>query len=163
MSRGFTFIELVIVILLIGILAAVFAPRLFRQADSFKVDAAAEQIANHIRLAQSRAIAQHEDHTVDFIPSENRYSVYNEETGTVVENPLKRGTNLNIDFDDDEQLKGVTIEDTTFGEHYVTFNALGKPSDSGGDLTSSRNVLIQKGSNQLYIGIAAETGAVSIW
>ncbi|MCG2676050.1 prepilin-type N-terminal cleavage/methylation domain-containing protein, partial [bacterium] len=58
-KAGFTLIEIVIVILLIGVLGALFVPRFLRQHDSFKVEAAAEQIANHIRLTQSQAIARH--------------------------------------------------------------------------------------------------------
>ncbi|MCK4648243.1 type II secretion system protein [bacterium] len=162
-EKGFTFIELVIVILLIGILTAAIGPRILHLQDSFKVEAAAEQIANHIRLAQSRAIAEHpstgtEKFGVGFdIKPANLYSVYDQD-GEAVTNPLKGGSYSlwGIDFDTDEQLKGVAIDDTTLIEHQVDFDALGRPS-SGGKVT------ISKGSSICYIGVAAETGAISIW
>lgn len=158
MSRknGFTLIEIVIVILLIGILAAALAPRLFRQADSFKVEAAAEQIANHIRLAQSLAIARHQTHGIGFDTTNNLYSVY-DGNGDAINNPLSPGKTLSIDFNTDDQLKGVDISTASFGDNpYVTFDALGKPSNGG-------SAVITKSSSTLNIGVAAETGAISIW
>lgn len=153
---GFTLIEIIIVIFIIVILAGIFAPRLFRQADSFTVEAAAEQIANHIRLAQSRAIAEHEDHRVYFDTTNDAYSVYNTTTDATIKNPLSPGKDLIIDFDTDEQLKGVTIESLSPAEYSATFNALGKPTAGG-------SIAITKGSSTLNIGVADETGAVSIW
>ena len=156
MSKGFTLIEIIIVIFIIVILAGIFAPRLFRQADSFKVEAAAEQIANHIRLAQSRAIAEHEDHRVYFDTTNDAYSVYNVGTGITIKNPLKPDKDLIIDFDTDGQLKGIDISSLSPAEYSATFNALGKPT-AGGSIT------ITKGSSTLHIDIVTETGAVSIW
>jgi len=157
-EKGFTLIEIVIVILLIGILAAAIGPRLLHLQDSFKVEAAAEQIANHIRLAQSLAIARHETHGVGFDPDPNNlYSVY-DQNGNAVSDPLKRGSYSlwGINFNTHDQLKGVDIDSTTFPGHQVTFNPLGKPTAGG-------SILIQKDSSTRYIGVATETGAVSVW
>ena len=162
-GAGFTFIELVIVILLIGILIAAIGPRILHLQDSFKVEAAAEQIANHIRLAQSRAIAEHpstgtKKFGVGFDTGGNLYSVY-DQAGSAVTDPLKGGSFSlwGIDFDSDVQLKGVDIDSTTgFTGGQITFNALGKPTEGG-------SVTIIKGSSTLNIGVATETGAVSIW
>ncbi len=157
-EKGFTFIEIVIVILLIGILIAAVGPRILHLQDSFKVEAAAEQIANHIRLAQSLAIARHQTHGIGFDTTNNLYSVY-DQNGDAVTDPLKRGSYSlwGIDFDTDEQLKGVDILTASFGGNpYVTFDALGKPSNGG-------SAVITKSSSTLNIGVTAETGAVSIW
>lgn len=163
-KNGFTLIELVIVILLIGILAAAIGPRILHLQDSFKVEAAAEQIANHIRLAQSLAIAEHADHRVYFDTTNHAYSVYNVDTDVTVKNPLNPGKNLIVDFDSpgsqyyDSHLKNVNLSaETAFGGNkYVTFTPLGKPSSGG-------SVIITKDSETRHIGVAAETGAVSIW
>lgn len=161
--KGFTFIELIIVIILIGIVTAAIGPRILHLQDSFKVEAAAEQIANHIRLAQSLAIAQHpttgtKKFGVGFDTTGNLYSVYDQDEAAV-KNPLKGGSYSlwGIDFDTDEQLKGVDIDSTAgFTGSQITFNALGKPTEGG-------SITIIKGSSTLYIGVATETGAVSIW
>lgn len=162
-KKGFTLIEIVIVIVLIGILAAAIGPRILHLQDSFKVEAAAEQIANHIRLAQSLAIARHDDHRVYFDTANHAYSVYNVDTGDTVKNPLNPGKDLIVDFKNpdseyyDSQLKGVTIESLSPANYSATFNPLGKPTAGRGSVT------ITKGSSTRYIGVAAETGAVSIW
>lgn len=155
-KNGFTLIEIVIVILLIGVLGVLFVPRFLQQHDSFKLEAAAEQIANHIRLAQSWAVAEHDDHQVYFDTANEVYSVYNVETGVAIKNPLSPGKDLIIDFNTNPQLKGVNIASLSPAGYSATFNALGKPTAGG-------SVTITKGSSILTIGVAIETGAVSIW
>ncbi len=167
-KNGFTLIEIVIVILLIGVLGALFVPRLLQQQDSFKVEAAAEQIANHIRLAQSHAIAQHVTHGVNFDKDNEAYSVYSKTAGptyTPIKNPLRKNKDLIIDFDSpdseyyDSNLKDININSAQFptsSRYSVEFSALGAPNHSG-------YVNITKGSEVRNIGVELQTGAVSIW
>lgn len=57
MSRGFTLVELVIVIVLLGILGGVAAPRFFDR-KGFDASAYAEQLKAMLRYGQKSAIAQ---------------------------------------------------------------------------------------------------------
>ena len=57
-SAGFTLVELVMVIVIVGILAAVVAPRFFG-ADIFQSRGAADQVKAALRYGQKVAIAQH--------------------------------------------------------------------------------------------------------
>jgi MSHA pilin protein MshC len=57
-QRGFTLIELIMVIVIAGILAAVVAPRFF-DANVFKSKGFADQVQATLRYAQKEAIAQH--------------------------------------------------------------------------------------------------------
>ena len=163
-------IEIVIVILLVAVLGALFVPRLLQQQDSFKVEAAAEQIANHIRLAQSRAIAQHITHGVWFgTTPTNQYSVYSKTAGPTyipIKNPLRKNKDLIVDFRSgqeytDSQLKDVLIDNAEFpagsGVYSVEFSALGAPNYSG-------YLSIKKGTTEeRRIGVELQTGAVSVW
>ena len=159
---GFTFLELVIGIALVGILAAIFSPRLLHLIDSHRADAAAEQIASHLRLAQEYTISQHITHGVWFGTSEEHYCVYSkwDSSNDPIKNPLRPGQDLIEDFTDSKsKLYGVTIESASFptsSRYSVEFNSLGTPNYSG-------YVNIAKGSETRNIGVERETGAVSIW
>ena len=58
LSNGFTLVELIATIALLGILAVVAAPRFFNR-DAFDVRAAGDQAQSIVRYAQKLAIAQH--------------------------------------------------------------------------------------------------------
>lgn len=57
-QRGFTLIELIMVMVIVGILAVVVAPRFF-DANVFKSRGFADQVQASLRYAQKEAIAQH--------------------------------------------------------------------------------------------------------
>lgn len=59
-SRGFTMVELVLVIVIAGILAAVAAPRMLGRTG-FDTRGFADQLAATVRFAQKLAVAQHTD------------------------------------------------------------------------------------------------------
>ena len=64
-SAGFTLIELIMVIVIVGILAIVVAPRFF-DANVFKSRGFADQVQATLRYAQKEAIAQHRNVCVTF-------------------------------------------------------------------------------------------------
>jgi prepilin-type N-terminal cleavage/methylation domain-containing protein len=166
-QKGFTLLELSITLLIIGIVGALLAPRLFSVQDSFKVTAAAEQIASHIRLAQELAKVRHpttgtRTFGIGFDTTANLYSVYDQD-GAAAKRPLRPGKDLIVDFDSQDSqyyesnLKEVNLSAADFGgSSQLTFTPLGDPS-SGGSIT------LLRGSEYRYIGVAAGTGAVSVW
>ncbi|MEO1767298.1 prepilin-type N-terminal cleavage/methylation domain-containing protein [Thiobacter aerophilum] len=56
--RGFTLVELVVVIVILGILAVVVAPRFFDRA-TFDARGFSDELAQTVRFAQKLAVAQH--------------------------------------------------------------------------------------------------------
>lgn len=59
-SRGFTMVELILVIVVAGILASVAAPRMLGRTG-FDTRGFADQVAATVRFAQKLAVAQHTD------------------------------------------------------------------------------------------------------
>lgn len=136
-SLGFTLIELIIIITVIGILAAIVLPRMDFGAITSRtsVDGAAHMIASDIRYAQECAMATRSSKTIIF-SGENSYSFS-------PSNPLDPSGKLP---------SGITTSVLT-----LTFNSLGEPTTDGGS-----SVTVSDGINTRIITIVNYTGKVNI-
>ena len=138
-SRGMTLIEIIMVMVIIGILAATVLPRIDFGATSSRasVDGAAYMIASDIRYAQEFAMANRVSKSVVFT------------SGAAVHtfNPTHT-------LDSSGQLpSGVTISNN----FTVTFNSLGEPTTGGGG-----SVTISGGGQTKTVSVLNYTGKVNI-
>ena len=137
--RGMTLVEVILVMLIVGILAAVLIPK-FDFATSLKtsVDGAAYMIASDIRYAQEFAMANRVSKTVTFTNGSSVYTF----------NPASTG------MDPSGRLpSGVTIS----GNFTITFNSLGEPTAGGGG-----SVTVSGGGQTKTISVLNYTGKVNI-
>lgn len=137
-ARGFTLIELVMVLVLIGILAVFAAPRL-GNITSIKSGAFTEKLRADIRYAQNLAMTQNQRYRVYFNTAPAQPSGYavvnnsnNDGWGTTVaaeyaQDPAKGG-NLSVTLNAGDYV-GITITAPVAG--YVEFDSLGTPAVNG--------------------------------
>ncbi|MDY6863948.1 MAG: type II secretion system protein [Thermodesulfobacteriota bacterium] len=110
MNSGLTFIEIVVVLGIIGVLAAVATVR-FTSTSTISVRASADMIQSDIRYTQTQAMTVNAPKSINFIAGSDSYMV---------------------DSDTRELPSGVTI---SVGRLY-TFNSLGEPTAGGGQSVS---------------------------
>ncbi|MBU1998634.1 MAG: GspH/FimT family protein [Candidatus Omnitrophota bacterium] len=129
-KKGFTIIEIVMVIVIIGILAAVAIPRF----DTFyfvKLHGAVKKVIQDIRYAQQLAISSHESYNVSFSTASDTYSVTRVSDGSYAPDPFTRG-NLVVNFASDPEYSGIDIATANFGGSSVlTFDWKGRPQSAG--------------------------------
>jgi len=75
-SRGFTLIEIVVVMLMLGVIATITLPRAIKSSPELQVDLAARAMMRDLEQMRMRAIAAKRSVRVVFDASENFYTAY---------------------------------------------------------------------------------------
>jgi MSHA pilin protein MshC len=159
--KGFTFIELVMVIVLIGIIAVYAAPRLSNVTDT-KAGAFVDKLRADIRYAHNLAMTRNQRYRVYFNGSgggapASGYIVVNDANGNgtwgeaaaeIALDPAGGG-NLIVTLNTGNYA-GITVSTPAGG--FIEFNALGAP-------TAAATLTITPGGQQ--VTIVAQTGAVN--
>lgn len=73
--KGFTLIELMVVIAILGVIAAISTPNIVRALPKYRLQRAARDLTTRIRLARSMAIKSGSDITIQIDPIRHRYRI----------------------------------------------------------------------------------------
>lgn len=151
---GLSMIELTLVILVIGLLAAVAAPRFAESLRVTQLEAAAQQMAAHIRYLRNVAI--NEGRTVTLV-CDNVNETYQCDT---VDFPERIGESIFVSLPDDVE--------PTFKLHAnfdsatsMSFDFEGVPH-VGGTAMSNGRVTLRSGDYRFRVSIDAGTGVVTV-
>lgn len=147
-TGGFTLVELTIVVLIIGIMAAAAAPRFVDSLMYYRAEAAAKRIEADLKLAREAAIASSAKQQVTFSPSSNGYML-----GGL---PDLDHPSLEYEVKLSDAPYFASLESTDFGgDNKVEFDGYGVP-DSGG------TVIVRSGQYQKTITLNADTGKPTV-
>ncbi len=147
--RGFTLVELMIVVVIMGILAAVVIPS-FRSSHAQSLESMARILAADLRLARSQAVHFDTDYSVQFSLAGNSYEIVHTGAGSppALKNPLapagqETGPYI-VDFDQlgslgiaggEVRLAGAALKTTQANVSDVTFGPLGGTGPARSDDT----------------------------
>ncbi len=176
-NRGFTIIELVLVIIVAAIIAAVAVPKFAQYWAGIKAGSAAAKIASDIRYAQNRATTTQQRTRVNFT-STTTYNIqscpfaapYNTTTckcpdpadnqWAYATNPLGGGI-FSINLSTSTEFVDVQISAMPT---WLEFDSLGKPyvNTSGCSTTGGITFTVSYSSSTKTIAVATQTGMVSV-
>lgn len=163
MRNGFTLIEAVMTLLIIGILAAIAFPAMGPSLITLRLEAARQKLKSDIIYTQALSVTQQVNHGVIFNPGSNTYSVYRQTTSNVVNNPLT-GKPFTVSYSTDTDFKGVSVISTSFGSpstDRVEFDNFGAPSDGTTALSADGTVTLSAGGTGATVTVTKNTGKAS--
>ena len=182
--RGFTLLELLIVVLVLGILAGLAFPVMAKSVTDARLRGAVSEVATALRYARASAmntgrtcrvvfavgaaketleVSQVVHGKIDKLKDTNLSELNESDVDDVdlwnwvqMDNPMHPGTPYTIDFRAAEAFGGVDIVSATFGTGTtVEFNARGTASDDG-------TIVIAFGGRQASIQVDDESGRISV-
>ena len=175
MERGFTFLEIVILVLTLGIVGLLGMPMLNSSMVEARLSSAASEVATALQFAQLTAVSSGREcrvtfdattdsilveqmaYATDFLGSETELTEASVETGAyaTLKHPLNPVEDYNILFPNEGRFGGVDMVEAIFGSgSSVAFDSLGSPSDGG-------TVKLGMGARQITLSVDAMTGKVT--
>jgi len=139
---GFTFIEMAITILVMGIVAAAAAPSYFSALASYRVGMAARKVVADLHYARSESQRSSSSRTVQFDTANNRYTLVN-----VAD--LDRAADSYVVHLVDPPCSALLVSATFGANANVIFDMHGRPDSVG-------SVVVQSGSVQKTVNLAAD-------
>lgn len=161
-SKGFTIIELVMVIVIVGILAALAVPR-FESFYAIKLNGAVKKVVSDIRYVQQLAISRHETYKIIFDTGLDKYEVRRVSDNSFAKDPFSR-TDFVVNFNTDPQYKGINLSSAAFGGTAILqFDWQGIPQNgSGTNLSSDGQARLEYHNNSLTIYVTPQTGRARV-
>jgi len=158
-QKGFTLIELVMILVLIGILAVFVAPRLPNITASHAISFS-DKLRADIRYAQNLAMTRNARYRIYFnsAPSPNPGYAVTDSTAAIVQDPAGGGNlSVTLNAGDYTGITGIAMAPLYT---FIEFDSLGRPYDNAGSLLAAA-VILTISPGAVTISITPQTGAVN--
>ncbi|MDD4941281.1 MAG: MerR family transcriptional regulator [Candidatus Omnitrophica bacterium] len=161
-GAGFTLIEFVIVIVIVGILAVAAVPRLM-VFNSTRARSAANKIASDIRSVQHLAASTHDTYRMIFDVAQDTYEVRRAGDNVYARDPFTRADFI-VDLRTDPVMAGTDITGAVFGgTPGLQFNWQAVPQNTNGvDLAAEGAVSLSYKGAAATVYVRPQTGTVRI-
>jgi prepilin-type N-terminal cleavage/methylation domain-containing protein len=127
---GFTLVEILVVVVILGVSAAVIVPQIGNR-DDLRCTSMARAVMSDLMYAQSRAVSMQKPHFVRFNTVTNRYEVLEQMTPTevLIAHPITKGTfQVALGASQGDELREVVLDAVSFDTHPVLmFDEMGTP------------------------------------
>lgn len=163
--RGFTLIEILCVVVIVGIASAIILPQISSR-DDLRAASAARALMADLLYAQNRSIALQKMHYVQFNTATNTYQVLdNPSPANVITHPVNQ-TPYTVTVGTGS-LANVQIQSASFdGKNTVAFDSMGTPYSwslvGGTTAMNSGSVVFQCGTNKLTVSVGAYSGEITV-
>lgn len=162
--RGFTLIEILSVVVIVGIVSAIILPQLSSR-DDLRCASAARALMADLLYAQNRSIALQQMQYVQFNTATNSYQVLDAVSpNDVITHPVN-GTPYTVNVSAGSQTN-VTLSSVSFdGNNTVAFDSMGVPYSYNGTTTAalvSGQVVIQCNANKLTVSVGPYSGEITV-
>lgn len=144
-DRGFSLLELIVVLAIISIVSVIAAPRLANSASRFRAESAARRIKSDIELMRSRARSSSQGLTIGFDTVTDAYRI-NGELG------LNRSANYQVELSRPPYQAEIVAVDFG-GDALLSIDGYGSTTDTG-------RVVIRAGSEYRTVFVGAATQRV---
>lgn len=161
MKKGFTILELVVVMVIIGILAGA----MYTAWPGKKVNANlfSAQLASDLRYVQMLSISRNNPYELKFDTGNNQYQLFRINNGSnevAEDHPFTNSNTVTYDSDIAVTLTNLPNDSVTYNNKGVPYTDIGLGDDD--KLSSTAQIQISSDSKSYYVCLSPYTGMVEI-